>query len=385
MNHWNRRSKCAPACVALLAAGAGCLGFPALAAEEMDHSQHRQQSEHAHHDTGRDELGRRLYGMKHQMSPEMIRELRQNVPLYRNYTDAQINLSMEQMGHEYMWYISPPELKADQGVLILLHGFRERGDKVFRDEVQPIADVLPTALGVGMAMMMSDHIQLALDDLQAAGAKEIVVVPVVSTENNEMYRQWLWIFGKRDQVQFATVPRVKTDAKVYFVPPPGDDPLIAEILLDYATEISTDPKNEVVIITAHGPTDAKDHEKDLALLNGLAKIVKEDGGFADVYAASLQDDAPTEIREANVKKLRAMVETAQKNGKKVLIVTNLVGARTIQAKLRDDLKGLDFTFNAKGIVQHDNFVKWMGEAIRTALEKKSVGRTDSADSIACVC
>lgn len=373
MNHCNRNSKRAPACAALLAAGAWCLGLPALAAEEMDHSQHQQHSEHAQHDTGRDELGRRLYGMKHQMSAEMIRELRQNVPLYKDYTDAQINLSMEQMGHEYMWYISPPGLKSEQGVLILLHGFRERGDKVFRDEVQPIGDVFPTALGVGMAMMMSDHIQVALDDLKAAGAKEIVIVPVVSTENNEMYRQWLWIFGKWDKVQFATVPKVKTDAKLHFVPPPGDNPLVAEILLDYASEISTDPKNEAVIIAAHGPTAAADNEKDLQTLGKLARIVQEDGGFASVQAATLQDDAPPAVREANVQKLRAMVEAAQKNGKKVLIVTNLIGARTIQAKLRDDLKGLDYTFNAKGIVQHDNFVKWMGEAIRDALEKKTAG------------
>lgn len=370
MNQWNVTAKYWSAWPAILAAVAWAVGMPAMAADQMDHSQHQQHADHAQHDTGRDELGRRLYGMKHQMSPEMLRELRQNVPLYKDYTDAQINLSMEQMGHEYMWYISPPGLKGDQGVLILLHGFRERGDKVFRDEVQPIGEVFPTALGVGMAMMMSDHIQLGLDDLQAAGAKEIVVVPVVSTENNEMYRQWLWLFGKWDKVQFATMPKVKTDARLYFAPPPGDNPLIAEILLDYAMEISTDPKKEVVIIAAHGPTAADDNEKDLKTLAALARIVQEDGGFASVQGMTLQDDAPVAVREANVQKLRAVVESAMKDGKKVLIVTNLVGARTIQAKLREDLKGLDYNFNAKGIVQHDNFVKWMQEAIRAALEKK---------------
>lgn len=384
MTYWIRFANRGAA--ALLVAGLWAVTPTAPAAEQMDHSQHVQPDAHSQHDSGRDALGRRLYGMKHQMDPALMKELREKVPLYRGYTDAQINLSMEQMGAEYSWYISPPQLRGEQGLLILLHGFRERGDKMFRDEIQPLGEVFPTALGIGMSMMMSDHIRLAIEDLEAAGAKEIVVVPVVSSSNNEMYRQWLYILGQRDKAEYSTVPQVKTNAKLRFVSPPGDDPLIAEIMLDYAMEISTDPRNEVVIIAAHGPTAAEDNEKDLKILESLARIVKEDGDFADVKAITLQDDAPPEVRAANVQKLRGMVESAQKDGKRVLIVTNLIGARTIQAKLRDDLKGLDYTFNAKGIVQHDNFVKWLGESVRTALEKKPQARGALAGAATvCVC
>ena len=41
----------------------------------------------------------------------------------------------------------------------------------------------------------------------------------------------------------------------------------------------------------------------------------------------------------------------------------------IQAKLRNDLKGLTYEFNAKGLVNHPNFMKWMGEAVRHEFEK----------------
>ncbi len=363
---WLNVTVCGP----LLAAAIG-MAIPALASAQADHSQHAAGDEHAGHDAGRDELGRRLYGMKHEMSPELTAELRQKIPLFAKYTDAQMNLSMEQMGEDYSWYISPADLHAGQGVLILLHGFREQGDKLFRERVQPIGDVLPTTLGVGMAMMMSEHIQLGLDDLQAAGAKEIVVVPIVSSTHDEMYRQWEYVLGRRAEASYATVGQVKTDAVLHLVPPPGTDPLIAEILLDHALEISTDPKNEVVIIASHGPAGAADNVQTLMNLETLAKYVKEDGGFAAVRASTLQDDAVPEVRAANVEKLRAMVESATKDGKKVLVVTNLVGARSIQAKLRRDLKGLDYAFNAKGIVQHDNFIKWISESVRSALEKSA--------------
>ena len=56
----------------------------------------------------------------------------------------------------------------------------------------------------------------------------------------------------------------------------------------------------------------------------------------------------------------------------MLVVTNLIGTRTIQAKLRKDLKGLDYNFNAKGIVAHPNFMKWMGETIRDELERNEM-------------
>jgi hypothetical protein len=351
---------------ALAAAGLPAMTMPAMAADEpaMDHSK-------MGHDMVRDEKGRTLYGMKHQTDPALNNELRQNVRAWKNYSDAMIAMSMDNMGMEYAWYTSPPELKGSQGVLILTHGFREPGDSIFKERVSPISNIFPTSLGIGMAMMMSQHIQIALDDLKAAGVKEVVVLPVTSTEKNELYRQWLYILGRLDKAEYASVPQVKTDLKLKIVPPPGDSGLVAEILIDHAREMSTDPKSEVVIIAGHGPSDDADNAAVMKEMANLAKMVKEDGGFAAVYGQTLQDDAPPEIRAANVKKLRGLVENAAKDGKRVLIVTNLIGARTIQAKLRDDLKGLDYKFSPKGIVEHDNMITWMMDGIRIQLTQSA--------------
>jgi hypothetical protein len=99
--------------------------------------------------------------------------------------------------------------------------------------------------------------------------------------------------------------------------------------------------------------------------------VKQDGGFAAVRGMTLQDDSPPEIRAANVKKMREVVEAAVNKGQRVLVVTNLIGTRTIQAKLRSDLKGLTYDFNPKGLVSHPNFMKWMGEAVRHEFDKSA--------------
>ncbi len=323
----------------------------------------------AGHSTERDAKGRRLHDMKHDISAETLEELRARVLGWENITAEEVALSMVQMGPNYEWFISDADVSGKTGVLILLHGFRERGDTVFKNRLQPYADIFPMAMALGMSMVMSQHIQLGLDDLVATGAENIVVVPIVSTKYNTMIRQWRYIFGLEDEPSYASVPRIQTDARIVFAAPLGDDPFVAEILLDYAMEFSSDPAREVVIITAHGPSQDDDNRAQLALMDNLAKIVKEDGGFSAVYTATLQDDAPAEIRKANVQKLRDKVTSARADGKDVIVVTSLMGAYTIQSKLRKDLKGLDYKFNAKGLVQHDSFIEWIGETVRVEIEQ----------------
>lgn len=346
----------------------------AAGSDQADHSAHASGGDHASHEmsTDRDAEGRRLFGHAHVMPEEMYAELRKNIPLYENASKAEIDLSMVQMGGDYQWYISPPDLRNDAGVLILSHGFREQGDKMFKKQLEPLAQALPTSLSLGMAMMMSEHVQLSIDDLEAAGAERIVVIPATSTRYNELMRQWEYVLGKRDEPEFATVGQVESEAKLIVANPPEDDPLIADILIDHANEISTDPSREVVFVVAHGASAGgaeEDNVEEMRILQNLARYVKEDGGFAGSGAFILQDDAPPEIRAANVKRLRDAVERETKAGRTVLVVTNLIGARTIQPKIRSDLKGLDYKFSAKGIAQHPNFITWIQQSAQDGLEK----------------
>ncbi len=346
-------------------------GHTASQPEGGDHSGHNMDG--MNHGTEPDEQGRRLFNMKHKLEPEIVEELRAKVPLYANYSDAEIGLSMNNMGPNYAWYLSDEGVEGKQGVLVLLHGFRD-GDPLFKKEVEPFSNLFPMAMAPGMAMMMSDHIQLAIDDLEAAGAEQIAVIPILSTYHNTMMRQWEYIFGSRDEAAFASVKRVTANAEILMSEPPGDDPVVAEMLIDHALELSENPQNEVVIIAAHGPSFADDNEIVLAELASLAKVMLEDSDFSDVMGITLQDDATPEVRKANVARLREMVTLANADGKDVLVVTNLIGTRSIQSKLRKDLKGLDYKFNKKGIAQHPNFVQeWMAEAIRDQFESSPSG------------
>ncbi len=307
--------------------------------------------------------GRQLYDAPHNMDPVMMDELRANVPKFEGLNNKGIMRHMHNMGPNYTWYVSDAAVQNDYGVLILAHGFREHGDRVMSQRIAPLAGQAPTAMAMGMSMMTSDHIQLAINNLEAAGAKRVIIVPAVTTRNSSMPRQWDYVFGLSDQPTYATVPRVSADIDLYIVPPLEDHPLVGETLLEYAAEISADPANEDVIILAHGPEGEADNLVQLAMLERLADYMRERADYHSITVATLQDDAKPEIRAANVAYLRRRITASARAGRQTLIVSNLLGTRMVQSKLRRDLRGLDYRFNRKGLIQHDNFIRWIETSV----------------------
>jgi sirohydrochlorin cobaltochelatase len=308
-------------------------------------------------------------GMAHSMDRDSLDVLRAKVPSYRTMSDDEINASMGRMPPDWTWYGSPESVKDDIGVLVIAHGSGTNGDRILQEGVTPLAQKQPTAIGFGMAMMSSIHIQQGLDKLTGSGAKTIVVVPAVVTEQSSIYRQWAYLFGRRDDSAYLNVDRIQTSAKVIMAPAMDEHPLVTQILLDHAKAISTAPDNEVVILLGHGPTFDHENEIELKHIATHAKRIKDQGKFFDAKGLTLQDDAPEATRTANVKKLRAWVSDANASGKTPLVVGYLISTRGIQDKIAEDLTGLSYKFQTKGLSAHPNFTAW----IRASVAEQTAG------------
>jgi hypothetical protein len=332
--------------------------------------------EHAHHDHGggtvvkMDAEGKRLesYNQRHEMTPEMRAELRKKVALYRGFTDRELDMNMNAMGPDYEWYVSDAKVKGSTGILVLSHGVGENSDRLMRDAFLPMAKKTPVAIGFGMSMMSSAHLQSAVDDLRAAGARRIVLVDQgTTTRYNSLTRHWQYIFGMYPESSYMDVPKVKAPG-VEFVWAGhfNDHPLITEMLYDGAMSVSTNPANEVVIIVGHGPEDAADNGPDLKIIQAHADRIKAKKKFADVRITNLQDDAIIPVRESNVRKLRAMIQQATKAGRKVIVVPISAASYGVQRNIKTDLRGLQYTFAEKGLVENPKFMQWVDSVIRTA-------------------
>ncbi|MEO8225479.1 MAG: hypothetical protein ABI661_11810, partial [Gammaproteobacteria bacterium] len=143
----------------------------------------------------------------HQMAAAQLALLRKKVPLYAGFTDEQINENMGRMVADSQVYLSSDSLRDQVGVLGLGHGYAGNGNQQFAAGYAPVAAVHPTAVGLGMSMMGSGHIQAAVNRLEAAGATTIVVLPSETSETSSLVRQWQYIFGLTDNSGYLEVPR----------------------------------------------------------------------------------------------------------------------------------------------------------------------------------
>ena len=341
-------------------------GLFSLAALAQDHAHH-----HGAGVPDMDEDGKRLesYQVRHDMDDETLEALRERIDLYRGMTDMEINMNMSAMGPNYEWYASDRAMRGNIGVLILSHGVGENSDRMLKESLYPVSERWPTAIGFGMAMMQSSHLQSSVDDLVEQGAGSIVLVPNgTTTEYNSLTRQWKYVFRMSNEASYLDVPRVDADVPFVMASHFADHPLITEILYDHAMEVSTDPASEVVILVAHGPEDIEDNEFDLQILSAHMERIKQRGEFADVKIINLQDDAIPPVRESNVRTLRRWVKQAESRGQTPIVVALAAASHGVQTHMRQDLRGLDYVFADKGMSEHPAYVQWVESVVEEAIQ-----------------
>jgi sirohydrochlorin cobaltochelatase len=314
---------------------------PPVSAEE-DHSQHQ--------------------GHQHQLTQEQFAELREKIEIYRGFTDQQIIDSMSHM-RNHGGMISDEGVVGDVGILALAHGYKPEANKQWMEKFESVSREYPTGYGLGMAMMSADHIQSAIDGLEAAGAKTILVLRTETGDTNSLNYQWQYIFSRRDEAAYLTIPRVKTSAKIIWGPSPTAHPIMGEIMLDHALELSTDPANEMVIILGHGAMTPKENEMDLAIMAKHAEAIKKGGGFREVKRWNVQDDLPADQRAANVDKIHGWISAAQDQGMDVIVVTNVLTQSGVMRRLQKDVSGTGAKFSDQGLMQSPRFSDWINSAV----------------------
>ena len=95
-------------------------------------------------------------------------------------------------------------------------------------------------------------------------------------------------------------------------------------------------------------------------------IIREGRAFADVRGFTLQDDAPSTVRQANIERIRNWVQTAVDKNQRVIVLTTLPVKGSVQKKIRRDLEGLDYDLSEKGVVENALFSVWVDAVIASA-------------------
>jgi hypothetical protein len=281
------------------------------------------------------------------------------------------------------------------GLLVLGAG----GDRDWKTAVDAMSKKFSRDLPFDFAEGEADvqAIQKAVDRLQAARVKKLVVVPLYPTSNSPLMDETRFIFGIREDPSpeffraghasagYAMVRRAQIKLPVVLTQALDDNPLVVEVLTSRALALSRHAPDEAVILVGLAPASAPaegnllrrsaqtpaakpDSSEDeyRQTLAALAERVRAKGGFKSGGAAVLEPDALHQSdRQHHEDELRKQVWELSRS-QRILIVPHALTGEVSSRIIARALQGTFVRRSEKGLLPDDRIVRWVDETARQA-------------------
>ncbi len=247
------------------------------------------------------------------------------------------------------------------GILVIAHG----GTPAWNAPVKAVAEQLRSRVPAEAAFLMGTKDrtpQEAYERLVAAGARRIVVVPLLVSSHSAHAEQVKFIAGARPDYPHAEhMQLAQLRGPVPVVGAAGamdDHPLIAAILADRARALSRNPGDESLVIVAHGPNEDAEAARWIDATRSLGSHVRSAVPFRDIDVRLLRDDAPKPVKEKALADLRAAVADRAKIGR-VIVVPLLVSTGRVGDQIPGVLEGLAFAWDGRPLLPDSRVGEWI--------------------------
>ncbi len=262
--------------------------------------------------------------------------------------------------------------------LIVAHG----GGPAWDARVQAVARAVRLPGPVGVSFLMgpgakTSRFQDVVQKLRGAGAREIVVVPMLVSSHSGHYEQIRYLAGASDtldaemrhHLEMGGIERPKDTAALRLTKAMDDAPEIAAVLADRARGLAKEAPRQALFIVGHGPNSAEDYAAWMANLRRVADTVRARAGFRNVLLDLVRDDAPAPVRAEAVARVRELIRLQHElTGREVVVVPVLVSTgRVSREKLPRDLQGLPIAYTDEGLLPHSSMARWVESRVRQAI------------------
>lgn len=149
--------------------------------------------------------------------------------------------------------------------------------------------------GAFLELVEGRLIQDGIDRLEAAGVTHLLAVPLFVSTGSVHVDEIGWALGAYEEPRRPTdLERMRVKAQLTYGRPIGDDPEIAEALLEKAAQgTSAEERARTgLLLIGHGSEESWFYEEWRRGLLSLARRMAELGGYADADAALLRPDEP---------------------------------------------------------------------------------------------
>jgi sirohydrochlorin cobaltochelatase len=264
---------------------------------------------------------------------------------------------------------APTQAKNDGlGIIVIAHGANPTWNMPVTNAVARVSQTIPAERAFLMGTPDQTP-QQAYDKLVAGGAKRIVVVPLFVSSYSGHAEQVKFIGGQRADYPHAEhmkLTQVKGSVPIVGVGRGMDDhAIVGDIIADRAKALSTDPKNEWLMIVAHGPNEDDEAAQWNKAIANVGARVQTKLPFKGVDVRLLRDDAPKEVKDKALAEMRASVEEKSKTSK-VVVVPLLLSTGRVGGQIPEVLKGLTFAWDGKPLLPDDRIADWILDEARRA-------------------
>lgn len=267
------------------------------------------------------------------------------------------------------------------GTLLVAHG----GDSIWNSQVHETARAVRTGGPIEVSFLMGPEaahrrFQDAVARLEAAGARRIVVVPLLVSSHSGHFEQIRYLTRQTDSLDevmqmhlhHAGIERPSSGVPITVAPALDGAVEMATVLAERAAAAASRPAEQALLLLGHGPNSAEDHAAWMTSLRPVADSVRMWAGFRDVRVGLLREDAPAPVRAEAVRGIRDLIELQrQVTGREVLVVPVLVSRGGIaRSRVEADLAGLPVRYTGDALLPHPAMARWIEGRVRAAVAER---------------
>ncbi len=253
-----------------------------------------------------------------------------------------------------------------EGVLIIDHGSsdpkRAEAVRELAGQVNPMNSKMPFAVAFAENAAEEETIPGAIARLLDQGASRIIAVTLFTgntIDHEEAREEVYFALNSINHTRILMASPMHAGIVAEVAGPIDDHPLIADLILDRAREVSIDESRETLILAPWGSSTY--FEESEIQTRSLVEKIKASSKFKDVRFGFMEYQGSPNIREA--------VETAQSEA--VIVVTvNSMGTKYVDDLIAGRLEGLNYTYNGKGFYgysenldPHPNIARWIEQKV----------------------
>ncbi|HET9132685.1 MAG TPA: CbiX/SirB N-terminal domain-containing protein [Gemmatimonadales bacterium] len=273
-----------------------------------------------------------------------------------------------------MMVVATPAM-AQTGLLVVAHGADSSWNAKVRDVVAQVQWNGPVRTAFLMGAEAKDASwDAGVQQLVAAGAKSLVVVPLMVSSHGSHTRQVMFYGGALPEMP-AELAKGGHDHHHHGGPPPvptrvttalDDAPELGEALAARWRELPAADRARPLVLVAHGPNAEADVPRWIAGIRAATAPLAAALGDKPLHIGLLRDDAPREVRAAAVQGIRDTITAlATQHGDSVTVMTVLVSSGQInRVKVPQDLAGMPMRYVGAALAPHGALARWIERVAR---------------------